>query len=429
MNKLHHQSNLPGMITLGLTLILIITALLVRANVAQNLFEKYQASIFQIRVVELASGNKTSIGSGFLISKNGHIATNYHVISQYIQHQERYRVEYIDHTTTAGELSVLDIDVVHDLAIVKAKPINAPVFSLTKTKLAKGMKLFALGNPHDLGMSIVEGTYNGFLEHALYDKIFFSGSLNPGMSGGPTLNSDGVVSGINVSTAGNQLSFLVPVQYLRQLFQRVLQNKETEISEIHKRIESQLSVNQANYMEKLLQSEWPSMEFGAARLPGQIADLFKCWGDTADDKDALMTHSYSQCTSEDKIYLAHAFTTGGIAYSYDLYSAEDLSSLHFYNLYKKEFGNPIRVNSARKEQVGNYDCNSKFTTLAGKDWKSALCSRNYINYPSLWDVVLEMALVSETQSGLIVQVALSGVTKESAIKFIEKFSREIHWAK
>ena len=55
-----------------------------------------------------------------------------------------------------------------------------------------------MGNPHDLGMSIVEGTYNGLLEKSLYRKIHFSGALNGGMSGGPALSrSSGKLVGLN----------------------------------------------------------------------------------------------------------------------------------------------------------------------------------------------------------------------------------------
>ncbi|MDH5324745.1 MAG: serine protease [Gammaproteobacteria bacterium] len=413
----------------SLLLLLALCANSAQANSAKNLYETFQSSIFQIRVMELASGNKTSIGSGFLISKQGHIATNYHVISQFIQHPDRYRLEYINQNSSPGELSVADIDVVHDLAIVKAAPIKAPVFKLKELKLAKGMRLYALGNPHDLGMSIVEGTYNGLLDHSLYDKIFFSGSLNPGMSGGPALHSSGVVSGINVSTAGNQLSFLVPVQYLRRLFEQVQHRDGEPTADFFERIEIQLRDNQALYMQKFLDSEWPSTEFGGFKLPGQLADLFKCWGDRSNDKESYLQHSYSQCSSDDRIYLSHAFSTGGISYSYDLYQASELSSMHFYNLYKKNFGQDLRVNSAGKEDVNNYDCHTRFTRLADKDWKSALCVRRYKKYPSLWDVSLEMALVNDSVKGIIIQLALAGVSRDLALKFIDKFSKEIHWQK
>ena len=52
-------------------------------------------------------------------------------------------------------------------------------------------------------------------------NILFSGSLNPGMSGGPTLNEQGSVIGVNVATSGNEISFLVPAQYLAIILERL----------------------------------------------------------------------------------------------------------------------------------------------------------------------------------------------------------------
>lgn len=396
------------------------------ADTARDLFKNHQQQIFQIRVIELASGNKSSIGSGFLISDSGHIATNYHVVSTYIQKPDRYRIEYIDHDHHTGDLSVVDIDVVHDLAIIKADITTSSHFELDASDIAKGTRIYSMGNPHDLGMSIIEGTYNGLLEKTLYDKIFFSGSLNPGMSGGPAINRDGAVIGINVSTAGNQLSFLVPVSYLITLFEEV-QKSAQPLTDFNKRIEEQIAQHQSRYLNRLLESEWPETNFGDAVLPGKIADLFKCWGDSDIDDEALIEHSYSHCMSEDHIYLANRYSTGGIAYTYDLYKKKDISSLHFYNIYNKQFGRVTRVNSAKKEDVTNYKCNTNFVRISDKNWKVAFCARNHVKYKSIYDMVIAMALTSESDQGLIIQLAIAGVTKPIALQFTRRFMDEIRW--
>ena len=61
--------------------------------------------------------------------------------------------------------------------------------------VAHGARLYSIGNPHDLGISIVEGTHNGLLRHTLYPRIHFTGPINPGMSGGPTITPEGAVVG------------------------------------------------------------------------------------------------------------------------------------------------------------------------------------------------------------------------------------------
>ena len=52
-------------------------------------------------------------------------------------------------------------------------------------RLPKGERIYAMGNPLDLGFTIVEGTYNGLVDKSYDERIHFSGAINPGMSGGP----------------------------------------------------------------------------------------------------------------------------------------------------------------------------------------------------------------------------------------------------
>ncbi|WP_455223118.1 S1C family serine protease [Kaarinaea lacus] len=395
---------------------------------AEKLFASHSQSIYQIRVIELATDNKAAIGSGFLIDTQGHIATNFHVVSSYVHQPSRYRLEYATVDGDTGNLELVDIDIVHDLAITRAADTETQPIPLGNSKLSKGTRIFSLGNPHDLGLSVVEGTYNGLLEKSLFDKIFFSGSLNPGMSGGPTLNHAGKVIGINVSTAGNQVSFLVPVDYLKKLLSEVQQNK-SERPDFTSRIEQQLFSHQEQFVNKLINEEWKTTTLGPFSLPGSIDDIFKCWGDSDDDNDALMDHAFSNCFSEDQIFLAQRFTTGGLAYTYDLYRSKQLSSIHFYNLYSGEYGRPIRVNSANKDDVDNYQCHVDFVELTGKDWKMSFCTRQYVKYPSLYDATVSLALVSENDIGLVIQLTAAGVGKDTVLALTRKFIQHVTWQK
>ncbi|MGD8558390.1 MAG: serine protease [Gammaproteobacteria bacterium] len=395
---------------------------------AEQLFSSHKQSIYQIRVIELATGNKASIGSGFLVDKQGYIATNFHVVSGYVHQPSRYRLEYATVDGDTGPLQLVDIDVVHDLAITKSE-LNTETLhaiALGNSKMPNGTRIFSLGNPHDLGLSVVEGTYNGLLEKSLFDKIFFSGSLNPGMSGGPTLNRRGEVVGINVSTAGNQVSFLVPVDFLKTLLAELKADQASE-PDFEKRIEQQLYDHQQTFFEQLISKDWETTTLGPFRLPATIHDIFKCWGDSDDDSEALMDHAYSNCYSEDQIYLTHRFTTGGIAYTYDLYRSKELGSLHFYNLYSREYHHAVRVNTANKDEVENFECHVDFVSFSAKDWKVSLCTRQYVKYPSLYDMTTAIALVSEKDIGLIIQLAAAGVDQDTALSLTRKFIQHISW--
>ena len=163
---------------------------------ARAVFAQSQPAIYQIRVIDEVTGEKSVIGSGFQVSADGLLATNYHVVSEAINKPDRYRVEYIDDQKNIGDLSVLDIDVIYDLAIArKTQATSATAFlPLGTDGHPKGERIYSMGNPHDLGMTIVEGTFNGLMERSPYEQMLISGSLNPGMSGGPTVDSRGQVT-------------------------------------------------------------------------------------------------------------------------------------------------------------------------------------------------------------------------------------------
>jgi len=139
-------------------------------------------------------------------------------------------------------------------------------------------------------MTIVQGTYNGLIEKSFYQKILFSGSLNPGMSGGPTLNNQGEVIGINVATSGNQISFLVPVSHLHTL---VTNRAQAPIANYEHHIETQLLTDQQDKYSRLLQLKWPRQTLGKATIAGEIDQYFHCWGETKDKKETYSRSLYS----------------------------------------------------------------------------------------------------------------------------------------
>ena len=179
---------------------------------ARTLFAENKAAILQIRLLTLPPVASHVIGSGFVVNAEGLIATNYHVIQLAASKPEQYRIEYLTAADKTGDLQLLDVDVINDLALVSASDLGAQPLSLAVTEPPIGVPVFALGNPLDLGLTVVPGTYNGINQTSYHPRVHFTGSLNSGMSGGPTLSEAGQVIGINVSTAGNQVSFLVPVQ-------------------------------------------------------------------------------------------------------------------------------------------------------------------------------------------------------------------------
>jgi S1-C subfamily serine protease len=157
-------------------------------------------------------------GSGFIIDKQGHILTNYHVVGDSTQ------VEVTLHNKKTYKAVVIGRDRGHDLAVVQiqAPEVVAAVLG-DSTSLQVGQKVFAIGNPFGLAGTMTRGIISSLRpirspEGAYIDEaIQTDAAINPGNSGGPLLNSHGEVIGINslIATGGSNQSagigFAIPI--------------------------------------------------------------------------------------------------------------------------------------------------------------------------------------------------------------------------
>jgi S1-C subfamily serine protease len=178
-------------------------------------------------VVQISAGAST--GSGFLIDDAGHILTNSHVVSG----SSTVTVTLSDGTDLTG--TVLGADAADDLALVKvdASAVSqiTPLTLGNSDNVQPGQMAIALGSPFGLEDTITVGVISG-LDRSLTgddgrpitDVIQTDAALNPGNSGGPLLNSDGEVIGINTaveSQSANGVGFAVPINTAENVLPRL----------------------------------------------------------------------------------------------------------------------------------------------------------------------------------------------------------------
>jgi len=157
-------------------------------------------------------------GSGFIIDKEGHILTNYHVIAN------AREVEVTLHNKKKYKATVIGRDRSHDLAVIQIKAPGVVPATLGDSKqLVVGQKVFAIGNPFGLSGTMTRGIISSLRpirtpEGAeIEEAIQTDAAINPGNSGGPLLNSRGEVIGINsmIATGGSNQSagigFAIPI--------------------------------------------------------------------------------------------------------------------------------------------------------------------------------------------------------------------------
>ncbi len=156
-------------------------------------------------------------GSGFVIDKEGHILTNYHVIA------EARQVEVTLHNRKKYKATIVGTDKPHDLAIVQIKaPDLQPMVLGDSTNLQVGQKVYAIGNPFGLAGTLTRGIVSSIRQVqepdglVIDEAIQTDAAINPGNSGGPLLNWHGEVIGINTMIASSVgqsagIGFAIPI--------------------------------------------------------------------------------------------------------------------------------------------------------------------------------------------------------------------------
>jgi S1-C subfamily serine protease len=180
-------------------------------------------------------GDETSTGSGsgFIIDKQGHVLTNFHVV----QGANSVRVRLFDGSAHEGQ--VIGFDASNDVAVLMIRVPADKLFPLSfgdSSKVLVGQKILALGNPFGLERTLTSGIISS-LERSLKAKngrtikgiIQTDAAINPGNSGGPLLNSRGQVIGMNtaiLSSVGQSagISFAVPINSIARILRQLIEN-------------------------------------------------------------------------------------------------------------------------------------------------------------------------------------------------------------
>lgn len=399
---------------------------------ADQIFSALEPSVFQIRIIEVQSGSRHAIGTGFVVD-GGWVASNYHVVSGKVLEPEKYRVE-IERFGEVHELSVLAVDVVSDLAILASDTlhIEGETFSLADQAPRRGEVVYSLGNPHNLGMTVVQGNYNGLIEHKFLPRIHFSGAINPGMSGGPSVNKDLEVVGINVATAGNQIGFLVPVQKLTELLARV-KREPPDASQLTAEMAAQIRATTGAMLDELLAADWPIEPLGRANILGETVPWMGCWGNSDRNESRRTLEIARGCNSADDIYITSRFNTGQLEYEFFYLEAYEWPPAAFYRHMARTTAHARAGNRSNSNHVGNYECVNRVVNGSEPEQGSAMsrrvsyCVRAYKQLPDLYDVFFIGVSLDDEQRAVMDHFTLAGVDRNSAQRFLARFVEVLSW--
>jgi S1-C subfamily serine protease len=167
-------------------------------------------------------------GSGFIIDKEGHVLTNYHVIA------DARQIEVTLHNRKKFRATIVGTDRSHDLAVVQIKaPDLTPMVLGDSGNLQVGQKVYAIGNPFGLAGTLTRGIVSSIRSvqepdgMTIDEAIQTDASINPGNSGGPLLNMHGEVIGINTMIASSVgqsagIGFAIPINTAKAVINDLL---------------------------------------------------------------------------------------------------------------------------------------------------------------------------------------------------------------
>jgi serine protease Do len=187
-------------------------------------------------------------GSGFIVTKNGYILTNNHVVTNSDRETvaDKVTVKMLDHRVFTAK--VIGHDRTTDVAVIKIEGENFPTVSLGNDAVSRiGEWVLAIGNPLGLENTVTAGIIsakgrsladlmnpNGTNQYAISDLIQTDAAINPGNSGGPLVNQRGEVIGINSAIASQTgfnagYGFAIPITLAKRVMDQLIANGRVRV--------------------------------------------------------------------------------------------------------------------------------------------------------------------------------------------------------
>ena len=398
----------------------------------QRVYEASRAKLVQVRTLLKAQDSQATVGSGFLVSAEGHLITNFHVVSTYALQPDSYRLVYSSADGGQGALQLIDVDVVHDLALLKPVQANAFAdrgalsFRPANLNLSRGERLFSLGNPLDVGFAVAEGSYNGLVERSFVPTIFFGGSLSPGMSGGPTLDSKGRVIGVNVATRrdGEQISFLVPGSFAKDLLERSRGAKPLALP-AWPHITRQLMVHQETMTRAFLALPWRNPGHARYTIPVPREDFMRCWGRSTPPDSRGMEFERSDCNMDGRVYVNAGLYSGWISVRHEAYDGRKLGPLRFSQRYSASFRNEFFGNNSA--YITAPQCHERFVDRGGLALRAVMCMRAHKKLNGLYEMSMLVATLDQATAGVQGRFDAHGVSFENAQRLAAHYLDGFGW--
>ncbi|RYZ70567.1 MAG: serine protease [Proteobacteria bacterium] len=400
---------------------------------ARRIYQIASPLVFPIQISASRDSPKLAYGTGFVVRRQGLIATNFHVIERAVIEPTRYK-PFVIVDGMKYEAKILDFSITADLALLKIERPFERELEIRDELPEVGEKLFSVGLPEDLSMMITEGNAGGMDRDLLSENIVLSSPLNPGMSGGPSFDYQGRVRGVNVSILrkSQNIAFIVPARQLRALVDHLDGNGA--IAQLTSRAAFQIFDAQIAEASHRAVTEMVQTKAERRKISGLLAPTpplgVKCW---EYPNSGLMVKSYQAmklslrsmqvCSNSRGIPLDPKLKLGFWSEGYAVFGnglslPEKRGMDHAFEAVPKLMMMDDFFNRVKEDEPDHYSlprCSNHLIQNANKiRFRVNLCVRGYKAFPRLFDVALKAMSLSETGPNALAIYRMSGISNADA---------------
>lgn len=400
--------------------------------------EQVRPAVVTIRTIAQGQDEPRVVGTGFMVDRAGRVVTSYHVVSTAARQPKAYRLELTFANGHKGGARIVGFDLVDDLALLQldepdislARPIRLP--TAAQGLPHGGASLIAVGDAAGMGVIATVGHYSGRVDQAGFDRLHYTGTLNSGMSGGPTVDVRGVLVGVNASfrRGAQQMGFLVPAERVRALLARATSLHGRSMPASTDEILRQLGA----FHQTLIRdagTTLPSRSYGPYAAPDFAPGRLKCSpiGGVPDDGPQLpaATVEGRDCRLVSAIEVEDGLEMGYLEYSHRYLRAGSLNSWRFHSL-----ADSLRRNLPTMDDykvMAQPHCLSQ-TTRAGKERALPVhltfCIQAYREFAGLYDVTVRVLTRDRAREALLSHLRLFGVNWAQAQSYTTQLLENLH---
>lgn len=384
---------------------------------SRELYERIRPS-----VVEVVTQNRTNLGvssvaSGFVTHRKDWVITNYHAISDSIFEPDEHDLRIVAMDQGKLKAEILAVDIQNDLAILKVEQaLRVPLLALRETLPDRGESGYSMGKPGSYEHSIVSGTFNGVSEKASSPLIIFSGPINGGMSGGPTLDSQGRVVGVNVATSTQHqlVGLAVPAEAVGQIIRRTNQQTPPSMDELRKDIARQVSAFNQQIVMRFDLPTHSVRRLGPFQVRGDISTDQPCSASRKDTPNDHFKRTDQRCDTSSSLYISDQQRAAHIVMGSFWFHSEKMSAHGLARLVEDQL---TRLRNVKDDDgpTASWHCTEQ--RLRGRfDLPIQLhaCRRAVEKLPGLFDFRFRYTPLVSGPDALLVAIGMSGFDDASA---------------